>query len=114
MGKRKKVSNVVKVDVTEYAFRKGEVLPVLVQHSSKDGRRIEQARHNVPTPRKHQPPPTFNPSPALSDTEIHMSPVVCEPTEDEIFGLEQVYVRSFSSRHTLTRFTAAGPPAHLV
>ena len=113
MGKRKKAQNIVKVDVSEYAFRKGELLPVLVQHSSKDGRRIEQVRHSVPTPQKHQPPPTFNPSPVLYDPEIHASPAVGEPTEDEPFGSESVCLCSFSSRHILTRVFLLQDPLRL-
>ena len=71
MGKRKKVKNVVKVDVTDYAFPKGEILPVLVQHASRDGRRFEQVLHQVPTPRQLQTPPTFNPSPAFNAVGTH-------------------------------------------
>ena len=74
MGKRKKVQNVVKVDVGDY-------LPVLVQHTSKDGRRIDRAIHQIPTPTPQKNPPhsTFIPSPALADTQDHVFSYVDEP-----------------------------------
>ena len=84
MGKRKKGKNIVKVDVTDYAFTKGETLPVLVHHSSRDGRRFEQVLHKVPTPRRLQPPPTFNPSPAFGATETRASFVGDEPTDEPV------------------------------
>ena len=69
MGKRKKVPNVVKVDVGDY-------LPVLVHRTSKDGRRVDRAVHHVPTPtpQKNLPTPTFNPSPVFEDTAGHTFP----------------------------------------
>lgn len=93
MGKRKKVNNVVKVDVTDYAFPKGEILPVLVQHASRDGRRFEQVLHQVPTPRQLQTPPTFNPSPAFNAAGAHASFVGAEPA-DEPVDSERVSSRS--------------------
>ena len=79
MGKRKKPQNVVKVDLGEM-FRKGEaIIPVVVQHSSKDGRRLEQTVHNVATPQDQQPGPSFNPSPAYDAAESWASPDVGDP-----------------------------------
>ena len=61
MGKRKKkAENIVKVDFGDYAFEESGILPVLVQHSSKDGRRIEQAIHRIPA-LEPSPSPAFDP-----------------------------------------------------
>lgn len=114
MGKRKRNQNVVKVDVGEYAFRKGPVLPVLVQHSSKDGRRFEKAVHQVPTPRQRQPLPTFDPSPMLDAPQTHPTPVGDEPT-GEPDGSEWVRLCSLLSRRVIMFFfSVAGPSAHVV
>jgi len=73
MGKRKKVpGNIVKIDLKEYAVKGGEILPFLVQHSSKDGRHIEQTVHKVPDTWNNLPPPTFDPSPAFEATWDNM------------------------------------------
>ena len=65
MGKRKKATNVVKIDLGDI-FKKEEALPVLVQHLSKDHRQIEQTVHNIPVLQPSQPPQpnplSFNPS----------------------------------------------------
>lgn len=84
MGKRKRnTQNVVKVDVEEYASRKGAVLPVRVQQSSKDGRRVELAVHDVPQPQQNLPPSTFNPSPAFEDVRDGELPDVVQPNAPE-------------------------------
>jgi len=69
MGKRKKnTQNVVNIDLGDYAFEDGRVLPVLVQHSSKDGRRIEQTIHRIPAPGPSLPP-AFDPRPVVEEAE---------------------------------------------
>jgi len=68
MGKRKKNSqNVVKVDLSDTDFGKRTLLPVVIMHSSKDGCRVEQTVHRIPTLQQNLPPPTFNPSPVVND-----------------------------------------------
>ena len=70
MGKRKKnAQNVVKVDLGDYNFRKSEALPVLVQNLSKDGRRIEQTIHQIPTLQPKPPPLAFDPCPVVEEPE---------------------------------------------
>jgi len=81
MGKRKKAPNVVKIDIGELG--KTEVLPVLVQHSSKDGRRVERTMHQVPTPWQNLPPSTFDPSPVLEDTHAFSDEPMGEPNGSE-------------------------------
>lgn len=88
MVKRKRVTNVIKVDVDDFAFGE-EVVPVLVQQSSKDGRRIEKTLHKVPEPRQDPLPSTFNPSPSFEDAQEHVFDDVLEPT-DERNGPERV------------------------
>ena len=82
MGKRKKATNVVKIDLGDI-FKKEEALPVLVQHSSKDRRRIERTVHSIPVLQPSQPPQpnplSFDPCPMVAeyeddvfiDTELH-------------------------------------------
>ena len=89
MGKRKKVPNVVKVDIGDCGFKKGEILPLLVQHSSKDGRRVGQTVHKIPTPRQNPPPSTFDPSPVPEDIRDYAFPDVGEPI-GELAGSEHV------------------------
>jgi len=110
MGKRKKApGNIVKIDLEEYAVKGGEILPILVQHSSKDGRRIEQTVHEVPNPRNNLPPPTFNPSPAFEAAWDNMFPELCESD-----GTERVRPRFLPLRHILTWLCLiAGPAACL-
>jgi len=70
MGKRKqKAHNVVKVNLGEYAFKETGTLPVVVQHSSKDGRRIEQTIHQVPMSQPNPPPLRFDPRPVVEEVE---------------------------------------------
>ena len=81
MGKRKKkVQNVIKVDLGDF---KSEPLPVLVQHLSKDGRRIAQTIHRLPPlPTVHEFPPlptsppslTFDPCPVVAEDEDTVFP----------------------------------------
>ena len=78
MGKHKKATNVVKIDLGDI-FKKEEALPVLVQHSSKDCCRIEQTVHSIPAPQPPQPPQP-NPSPLSFDP----CPMVAED-EDDVF-----------------------------
>lgn len=78
MGKRKKAQNVVKIDLGEGAFRKRESLPVLVQQSSKDGRRMEETIHKIAAPRDKPPAPTFDPSPTYVAPR-DAPPGVCDP-----------------------------------
>lgn len=70
MGKHKKNSpNVVKVDLSDSDFGKKKVLPVIVGHLSRDGRRVEQTIHKISTPQQNVVhPPVFNPSPAIDET----------------------------------------------
>ena len=78
MGKRKrKATNVVKVDLGDITIKKNTALPVLVQHLSKDGRRIEQTVHRIPIPRSNPSPLTFDPY-----------PVVAEDEDDTFFDIE--------------------------
>ena len=94
-GKRKrKPQNVVKVDLSDAMFRKGEVLPVVVKHSSRDGRRVEQTVHQVPTPRQSLVPPTFDPSPAVRDDWDCEFPDTSNPT-GELDGPDAVSSHSF-------------------
>lgn len=88
MGKRKRnARNVVKVDVEDCKIRE-EGIPVLVQHASKDGRRVEQAVHQVPKPRQ-DPPPAFKPAPKFGDVQGCTFPNGDEPT-GEIDNSERV------------------------
>ena len=117
MGKRKKVqkvANVVKIDVDNYAFGGGEVVPILVQQSSKDGRRIKKAVHKIPTPRQDPLHSTFNPSPSFENAQDHTPHDLSEPM-DERGGPERVSPCFLSSGHILTRtFTIAGPSADIL
>lgn len=80
MGKRKKPQNVVKVDLGEDIFKKGETItPIIIQHSSKDSRRLEQTVHSVATPQDQPPAHTFNPSPAYDAAQSWVSPEVNDP-----------------------------------
>lgn len=101
-GRHKKAQNVVKVDLGDYAFGTGEILPVRVQHSSKDGRRIEQSIHRFPTPRLDTPqldtpqldppPPSFDPFLVLEDNQDCALPEFRDPT-DGSSGPERVSPR---------------------
>ena len=83
MGKRKKSSqNVVKVNLGDCEFKRGEILPVRVQQSSKDGRRMEQTVHKIPMPRNNPPPPTFNPSLAFEATGDYTFLEACDPADE--------------------------------
>ena len=74
MGKRKKkLQNIVKLDLEEHTLGKGEILPICTQHSSKDSCHVEQTIHTVPALRDNPPPPTFNLSLALKATQDSMS-----------------------------------------
>ena len=81
MGKRKKVQNVVKIELGEDGFERGGVTSVLVQHVSKDGRRMAQTVHNVPTPRAIPPDPNppFDPTPVYGITQDSTSAKLCDP-----------------------------------
>lgn len=69
MGKRKKnTQNVVKVDLGDYALKESGALPVLIQHSSKDRRRIEQTVHRIPA-LEPSLPPAFDPRPVVEEAE---------------------------------------------
>ena len=61
-------------------FRKGEVLPVVVEQSSRDGRRVGRTVRQVPTPRQPLVPPTFDPSPAVQDDWDYEFPDTSDPT----------------------------------
>lgn len=80
MGRRKKLQNVVKVDLEEVAFEKGEAFPIRVQQLSKDGRRMEETVHKVPTPQIRPPAPAFDPSPAYGMGQDWPSLGVCDAT----------------------------------
>jgi len=95
MGKRKKNSqNVVKVDLSDTAFGKGKLI---VGHSSKDGRRVEQKVHRIPAPQQNLPPPTFNPSPVIGGTWDDAWDDAFADAGDELNGPESVrrYFLSF-------------------
>jgi len=83
MGKRKRPArNIVKVDLGDFIFTKSEPLPVFVQHSSKDGRRIEQTVHQIPAPQSNPPPLGFDPCPVTVEDDD-------EDDEDDVFpGVE--------------------------
>lgn len=69
MGKRKKnTQNVVKIDLNDTNFGKTKLLAVVVRQVSKDGRRVDQTVHRIPTSQQNPPPPTFSPSPVVDDT----------------------------------------------
>ena len=122
MGKRKnKLRNLVKVDLEEYE------LPVLVQQSSRDGRRVEKTIHKVPVPRANPPRPranppppranppplTFDPSPMFEDTQ-DASPDAQDPG-GEPTGAERVRPRFLSPKCFLTRMpVVVGSSAYLV
>ena len=114
MGKRKnKFKNVVKIDLGEYEFGGEDVLPVLVQQSSKDGRRVEKTIHKVPAPQAIPSTPVFDPSPMFKVTQ-DASPDAQDPA-DEPCGVECVCSRSLSPRCFLTRtLLVVRPSAHLV
>ena len=66
MGKCKKnLQNVMKVDLGDCKFKRGEILPVRVQQSSKDGRHMEQTVHRIPTPQNNPPPSYLQPLPGV-------------------------------------------------
>lgn len=110
MGKRKKAAqNIVKLDVGDFAFEKGEILPVLVQHSSRDGRRIEQTVHKVPTPRPNPPPPSYDPSPVFEDVEGCVSPDA-DNLAGELDDFENVRSCPLSSRCIITPILATVDP----
>ena len=97
MGKhKKKPQNIVKLDLEEHTLGKEEILPICVQHSSKDSHHIEQTIHAVPAPRDNPPPPTFNPSLAFKATQDSMSAKGPGPA-DELNGLEHVCLCPLSS-----------------
>ena len=90
MGKRKKQpQNIIKIELDDVTSRKIGAFPVVVKHLSKDGRRVEQKVHQVPTPRQHQIPPTFNPSPAAEDDWDRVFSDLDDPM-DELDGPESV------------------------
>lgn len=99
MGKRKKANNVVKVDLGGLGFGKAEVLPVLIQQSSKDGRRVERTVHHVAKPQQDPLPPAFVPSPVIDIMQG------VEPSEalDEFDGSGRVRLRPRSLVCFLTR-----------
>ena len=73
MGRRKKnTQNVVKVDLGDFIFSKTEQLPVLVQHLSKDGRRIGRTVHQIPGLQPDPPPLAFDPRPLVAEDEDAM------------------------------------------
>lgn len=69
MGRHKKAHNVVKIDLREDVLGKARALPLLIQQSSKDGRRLEQSVHKILAPQIYQPPPTFDPFPTFATAE---------------------------------------------
>lgn len=64
---KKRALNVVKVDLGELAIKKSKTLPVIVQHLSKDGRRIEQTVHEIPAPQPNPLLLAFDPSPVVPE-----------------------------------------------
>ena len=82
MGKRRKLQHVVKVDLGEDVVKKRETIPVVVQQSSKDGRRVAQTVHQVPTPRDKPLAPTFDPFPAYGDSQDCAHPEAHDPTRE--------------------------------
>ena len=88
MGKRRKLQNVIKVDLGGIP-KSDKIIPVLVQQKSKDGRRLEQSVHNVPLPQDQPRPPTFNPSPAYEAAMDDAFPGSHDPS-DEPNGPERV------------------------
>lgn len=98
MGKRKKQpQNIVKLDLDDCAFGKGEILPVRVQHSSKDGRRVEQTFHKISAPPVNPPLPTFNPSLAFEAAQNNTPAEGCDPV-DELNDSERARPSSLSLR----------------
>ena len=111
MGKRKrKMQNVVKVDVGDY-------LSVLVQQTSKDGRRIDQAVHQIPTPapRNDPPPSTFIPSPAFKDARGPAFPDANEPMDEldseRVGPLSSFTMLSYPDAYTFHSQTPCGSSA---
>ena len=103
MGKRKRSSkNIVKLDYLDVVGTE-ETLPVLVQELTKDGRRMKQTIHTIPTPQNDPPPPTFDPSPAFEAAEGHTFFEECDP-KGEPSGTERVCLRFFFPRCILTRY----------
>ena len=93
MGKRKRnVQGIVKVNVSAFVFGEGRALPVVVQHSSNDSRRVERTVRQIPTPRQNTLPPAFNPSPSFEDAQDHAFGDASEPM-DEQNGPEHVSLR---------------------
>ena len=89
MGKRKRAPNVVKIDVGE--FGTGEVLPVLVQQSSKDGRRVGKTIHQIPMPWQNLPPSTFDPSLVPKDTYAFFDKLMGESNGSERVSLRLLF-----------------------
>ena len=114
MGKRKRnVLNVVKVELSDLALGTKTILPVVVQHSSRDGRRIEQAIHQISTPQQDSPPPTFNPSPVVDDMQ-DLAPRELREEMDEPNGPGRVRLCSCSSIWFITCSPlTVGPTASL-
>ena len=84
MGKRKRQApNVVKVNLRDVTFKKSDMLPVLVQNLSKDGRRIKQTVYKIPAPQPTRP----NPSPLVFDPPpLSFDPcLVVTEHEDNVF-----------------------------
>lgn len=100
MGKRKKLQNLVKIDLGEDIFETEVTLPILVQQSSQDGRRMRQTVYKIPAPREGPPAPTFDPSPEYGATQDCASEE-CDAM-DELDGLERVSSH-FSLEYILTR-----------
>jgi len=103
MGKRKKQpENVIKIELNDAPLGKCHVLPIVVKQPSKDGRRVEQTVHEVPTPRRHVIPPTFDPSPAVGDDWDSVFPDFDDPT-DGLDSPESVRSYSLSLEPALTQ-----------
>jgi len=80
MGKWKRhTQNVVKVDLGDLIFTKSQLLPVLVQHLSKDGRRIEQTVHQIPALQPNPPPLAFDPCPVAIEDNNAIFPDIEPP-----------------------------------
>lgn len=81
MVRKKSVKNVVKLDVGEFVRVKGKVLPLVVQETSKDGRRVKKKVHEFQAP-EIQLTPVFNPVPVFESVQDDVFPNADESEAD--------------------------------
>ena len=96
MGKCKKnLQNVMKVDLGDCKFKRGEILPVRVQQSSKDGHHMEQTVHKIPMP-QNNPPPLLPSTPPQHLRPLGTTHFLRHATWWMNWSVQNVYVRVFS------------------